>query len=138
VLFMLVAAVLIGLVAVSTALGLVWRASQGRVRAASGRIDGLELGSRATLLQISSEFCAPCRATNRVLGEVSTDGIRHIEVDIADRPELVSRFNVMQIPTTFILDAHGVVQARIGGAVRRDLVVAELDRVLAGVRLAVA
>ena len=29
---------------------------------------GLELGERATLLQFSSAFCAPCRVTRRVLG----------------------------------------------------------------------
>ncbi|HEU4336320.1 MAG TPA: thioredoxin, partial [Nocardioides sp.] len=33
---------------------------------------GHELGERATLLQFSSAFCAPCRATRRVLDEVTT------------------------------------------------------------------
>jgi hypothetical protein len=37
---------------------------------------------------------------------------------------------VLQTPTTLILDSDGAVRARIGGAVRRDLVIAELDRVL--------
>ncbi|CAN5444036.1 hypothetical protein BH10ACT6_BH10ACT6_11010 [soil metagenome] len=129
---MLIAVVLVGLVALATTLGLLWRASQGRVRAASGRVDDVELGDRATLLQLSSEFCAPCRSTARVLGEISNDDIRHIEVDIVNRPDLVSRFNVLQTPTTLILDADGTVLARIGGAVRREQVVAELDRVLAG------
>jgi thiol-disulfide isomerase/thioredoxin len=128
---MLIAAVLVGLVAVATTLGRVWRASQGRVRTASGRIDDVELGGRATLLQLSSEYCAPCRSTARVLGQISGDDIRHIEIDIVDRPDLVSRFNVLQTPTTLILDANGTVRARIGGAVRRDHVIAELDRVLA-------
>ncbi len=32
---------------------------------------GHALGERATLLQFSSAFCAPCRATRRVLGEVT-------------------------------------------------------------------
>lgn len=131
VLTMLIALALTALVAVATALGLLWRGSQGRVRAASGRIDGVELGGRATLLQLSSEVCAPCRATARVLGELSSDEIRHVEVDVADRPDLATRFNVMQTPTTFILDARGSVLARIGGAVRREVVLAELDRVLA-------
>ncbi len=129
---MLIAAILVGLVTLATVLGLLWRSSQGRVRAASGRIDDIKLGDRATLLQLSSEFCAPCRTTARVLGQLSSDDIRHIEVDIVDRPDLVSRFNVLQTPTTLILDASGTVLARIGGAVRREQVVAELDRVLAG------
>ena len=31
----------------------------------------LRLGERATLLQFSSAFCAPCRATRQVLSEVA-------------------------------------------------------------------
>jgi len=128
---MLTAATLIGLVAFATVLGLVWRAGQGRVRAGSGHVLDVELGGRATLLQLSTEVCAPCRATARVLDDLSTDGVRHVEIDITERPDLVSRFNVLQTPTTFILDGDGAVRARIGGAVRRDLVAAELERVLA-------
>jgi thiol-disulfide isomerase/thioredoxin len=126
---MQVLAVLVGLVAFATVLGMLWRASQGRVRTASGRVADIELGGRATLLQLSTEVCAPCRATAKVLDGLSSDDIRHIEVDIADRPDLVSRFNVLQTPTTFILDRDGVVRARIGGAVRRELIVAELEKV---------
>jgi len=128
---MQVAAALIGLVAVATVLGLVWRASQGRVQTATGHIEGVELGSGATLLQLSSEVCAPCRATARVLHTLHGDGVHHVEVDIADRPDLARRYNILQTPTTLILDASGIVRARIGGAVRRDAVVAELERVLA-------
>jgi thiol-disulfide isomerase/thioredoxin len=127
---MQVAAALIGLVAVATVLGLVWRASQGRVTAGRGSVSGIELGADATLLQLSSAVCAPCRATARVLRTLHTDAVRHIEVDVADRPDLAARFNVLQTPTTLILDAGGDVRARIGGAVRRDVVEAELHRML--------
>lgn len=126
---MQVVAVLVGLVVFATVLGMLWRASQGRVRLASGHVADVELGQRATLLQLSTEICAPCRATARVLGELSDDQVRHVEVDIADRPDLVSRFNVLQTPTTLILDRDGTVRARIGGAVRRDVIVAELEKV---------
>jgi len=128
---MQVAASLIGLVAIATVLGLLWRASQGRVTAATGSIEGIELGGTATLLQLSSEVCAPCRATAKVLGGIHEAGVHHVEVDIADRPDLASKFNILQTPTTLILDASGAVRARIGGAVRRDIVIAELERVLA-------
>lgn len=120
---------LIALVAFATVLGMLWRATQGRVRTASGSVSGVDLGPRATLLQLSTEVCAPCRSTARVLGELSDDDVRHVEVDIAERPDLVSRFNVLQTPTTLILDRDGIVRARIGGAVRRDVIVAELEKV---------
>lgn len=125
----MVAVVLVGLVALATGLGLLWRATQGRARTGIGRIADIELGGRATLLQLSTEVCAPCRATARVLHDLSDHDVRHVEVDIADRPDLVSRFNVLQTPTTFILDRDGAVRARIGGAVRRDVVLAELEKV---------
>lgn len=128
---MQVVAALIGLVAVATVLGLLWRASQGRVTPARGTVSGVELGGHATLLQLSSEVCAPCRATARVLGAIVADGVRHIEIDIARRPDLAAQFNVLQTPTTLILDSAGAVRARIGGAVRREVVEAELLRVLA-------
>ena len=103
-----------------------------RRRAASSSIDGVPLGERATLLQFSTEVCAPCRATARVLGELadSTDAVAHVDLDVTHRPDLAARYRVLQTPTTLILDRDGAVRARIGGAVRRDLVVAELDRVL--------
>lgn len=128
---MAIVAVLVGLVALATALGLLWRASQGRVLNATGKVSGIELGGNATLLQLSSEVCAPCRATAKVLGGIHEDGVRHIEVDIAHRPDLAAQFNILQTPTTLILDASGAVRARIGGAVRRATVIAELERVLA-------
>jgi thiol-disulfide isomerase/thioredoxin len=128
------AAAVLGAIAVATALGLVWRARTGRARA-----DGRELaeiagahgalGDHATLLQFSTEFCAPCRSTARVLGDLARrrDGVAHVEVDLTDRPELAGRLNILQTPTTFVLDPRGRSRARIGGAPRLAEVAALLD-----------
>jgi thiol-disulfide isomerase/thioredoxin len=129
--------VLASLVAGATLLGVAYRTAQGRVRRlASCRvvaIDGVELGERATLLQFSTEVCAPCRSTARVLDQIASShvDVEHVDLDVTHRPELAARYRVLQTPTTLILDADGAVRARIGGAVRRDIVRAELDRVLA-------
>jgi thioredoxin-related protein len=50
---------------------------------------------------------------------------------VTHRPDLASKFRIMSTPTTFILDRHGVVRARIGGAPRTADLRAELDRILA-------
>ena len=52
-----------------------------------------ELGERATLLQFSSAFCAPCRATRRTLAEVAAmvPGVTHVEVDAEHHLDLVRR-----------------------------------------------
>lgn len=87
-----------------------------------------ELGERATLLQFSSAFCAPCRATRRVLLEVAgmVPGIVHVEVDAEHHLELVRRLGVSRTPTTLILDAHGQEVSRASGAPTRDEVLATL------------
>ncbi|GAB2460930.1 thiol-disulfide isomerase/thioredoxin [Conyzicola lurida] len=128
-------AVLVGLVALATALGLLWRWQNGRLRTAAGTeivapgdIHG-SLGGHATLLQFSSELCTPCRATHRVLESLAAEssGVAHVELDITRFPDLTDRFGILQTPTTLILDRDGAVRARIGGAARAADVRAHLD-----------
>ncbi len=91
-----------------------------------------ELGERATLLQFSSAFCAPCRVTRRVLLEVAevVPGVVHVEVDAEHHLELVRRLGVSRTPTTLILDAEGREISRASGAPKRDEVIATLAAVL--------
>ncbi|NUU08054.1 thioredoxin family protein [Leifsonia sp. C5G2] len=131
--------VLVGLVAVATAAGLIWRATTGRAREVrrtevvqAAEVGVEPFGGRATLLQFSTAFCAPCRSTARVLDGVADDldGVRHVEVDLTHRPELADRFHILQTPTTLVLDGSGAVRARIGGAARSDDVRTTLHRIL--------
>ncbi|GAB3822530.1 thioredoxin family protein [Kribbella italica] len=89
---------------------------------------GVELGERATLLQFSSAFCAPCRATRRVLAEVEgmVDGVRHVEIDAESNLELVRRLNILRTPTVLVLDATGGTVTRASGAPRKADVIAAL------------
>lgn len=92
--------------------------------------DGLDidLGERATLLQFSSAFCAPCRATRRTLAEVATavPGVVHVEIDAEHHLELVRRLNILRTPTTLVLDSRGVEVTRAAGAPRKEQVLAAL------------
>ena len=89
---------------------------------------GQPLGPRATLLQFSSEFCAPCRATRKVLEDVASqdDGVRHVEVDAAERVDLVRLLDVRRTPTVFVLGPDGRVARRGSGLMRREDVLAAL------------
>jgi thiol-disulfide isomerase/thioredoxin len=82
------------------------------------------LGERATLLQFSSAFCAPCRATRRVLADVAdaTPGIAHIDVDAEHHLDVVRRLGILRTPTTLILDARGRELGRASGVPTKDLV----------------
>ena len=88
------------------------------------------MGERATLLQFSSAFCAPCRATRRVLTEVAevVPGVSHIEVDAEQHLELVRTLGVLRTPTTLVLDAAGRESTRASGAPRKEAVLASLER----------
>lgn len=89
---------------------------------------GEGLGERATLVQFSSAFCAPCRATRRVLGEVAemVPGVTHIEIDAEDRLELVRALDILKTPTVLVLDAEGRVVRRATGQPRKADVIAAL------------
>lgn len=89
---------------------------------------GAAAGERATLLQFSSAFCAPCRAARRVLGEVAdmVDGVAHVEIDAESHLDLVRRFNVVRTPTVLVLDSGGRVVRRAVGAPRKADVIAAL------------
>ena len=89
---------------------------------------GARLGERATLLQFSSAFCAPCRATRRVLDEVTglVDGVAHVEVDAEHHLEATRTFGILRTPTTIVLDASGAEVTRATGAPTRDQVLTAL------------
>ncbi|MFB6894068.1 TlpA family protein disulfide reductase [Kitasatospora sp. NPDC056327] len=89
---------------------------------------GEPLGERATLVQFSTAFCQPCRATRRVLAEVAgmVDGVAHVELDAEERLELVRRLEILRTPTVLVLDAGGRVVRRAAGQPRRADVIAAL------------
>jgi thiol-disulfide isomerase/thioredoxin len=142
------AGVLVGIVVLigATAFGLARRHGDGKLRgprpAAPQQEDspprriteadlGRPLGRRATLLQFSSSFCAPCRATRQVLAEVAdhAEGIAHVEIDVADRVDLVRLLDVRRTPTTFLIGSDGRIASRASGPPRKAEVLAALGEV---------
>ena len=89
---------------------------------------GADLGERATLVQFSSAFCQPCRATRRILNDVSRDvaGVAHVEIDAESHLDLVRRLDVRRTPTVLVLDAEGRIVRRASGQPRRVDVIAAL------------
>ena len=128
--------VCVAVLAAASAYGMLHRRRSGRVRV-RGRDDGKrlgadrlggELGERATLVQFSSAFCAPCRATRRVLGEVAgmVPGVAHIEIDAEEHLDLVRELDLLKTPTVLVLDADGRVVRRATGQPRKADVIAAL------------
>ncbi|MFE2148243.1 thioredoxin family protein [Streptomyces sp. NPDC059456] len=89
---------------------------------------GAEPGERASLVQFSSAFCQPCRATRRILAEVAAlvEGVEHIEIDAEARLELVRALGIEKTPTVLVLDAGGRIVRRAVGMPRKPDVIAAL------------
>jgi thiol-disulfide isomerase/thioredoxin len=89
---------------------------------------GSPLGERATLLQFSSAFCAPCRATRRILADVAgmTAGVAHVEIDAESRLDLVRALGVLRTPTVLVLAADGQIVRRASGQPRKADVIAAI------------
>jgi thiol-disulfide isomerase/thioredoxin len=129
--------VVCGLVlALASAYGALHRRRSGRIRVRGRDGDkrlgagelGEGLGERATLVQFSSAFCAPCRATRRVLAEVAAmvPGVAHVEIDAEEHLDLVRRLDILKTPTVLVLDADGRIVRRATGQPRRADVIAAL------------
>ena len=116
--------------ALATAYGLWYQRSRGNVvvKADKGLITesmiGVSLGSRATLVQFSSAFCSPCRATRALLEDVTADlaDVVHTEIDAEANLELVRTLDIRSTPTTLFLDRNGHEVGRAMGAPKRDQV----------------
>jgi thiol-disulfide isomerase/thioredoxin len=129
---------LLAAVVVAVGFGLYRRRTDGTFAAAAASpsawssvaasVPDAELGERATLLQFSSAFCAPCRTTRVVLSDVAgkVDGVAHVEIDAEEHLDLVRALDVRRTPTTLVLDRFGHEITRAAGAPRREQVLAAL------------
>jgi thiol-disulfide isomerase/thioredoxin len=139
---------LLGALAVAVTLGLVLRAREGRVRLSGHQpvLAGVTAGGQSgrpavelppavrelvvdppeqesvTLLQLSTTFCAPCRQASAALASLAeaTPGLRHVELDVTNTPEIAIGLGVLRTPTTIAFDAEGTELLRIRGVPRRD------------------
>lgn len=95
---------------------------------------GAALGSAATIVQFSSAFCQPCRATRSVIARVVADigipGVKVVEIDADDNLDLTRAWAVQSTPTVIFLDSDGTEVHRGSGQPRTADIVAGLGRAL--------
>jgi len=91
-------------------------------------IIGTELGARATMVQFSSAFCTPCRATKVLLEDMvkTMTDVCYAHVDAESHLELVRELDIRSTPTTLFLNHAGVEVGRAMGTPKRAQVHAAL------------
>ncbi|CAN2172032.1 thioredoxin, thioredoxin [Candidatus Nanopelagicaceae bacterium] len=123
----------------ASAYGFWWKLSRGAIRS-SKAIPGHQLtaaklgealGSRATMVQFSSAFCAPCRATHSLLSQMvlSMDDVKHIHIDAESHLEMVRELDIRSTPTTLFINKDGVEVGRAAGTPKREQVLAALANI---------
>jgi thiol-disulfide isomerase/thioredoxin len=138
--------VLVAVLAVATAFGMIWKSRNGHMKPARtqeagsapeaetllGEAElGRPLGGRATLVQFSSAFCAPCRATRVILADVAqlVDGVTHVEVDAESHLDLVRRLDIRRTPTVLVLGPDGRIAQRGSGQPHKADILAAIGKV---------
>jgi thiol-disulfide isomerase/thioredoxin len=123
--------------AIATAYGLWYQRSRGKVVVKSDKglitqeMIGTTLGSRVTVVQFSSAFCSPCRATRMLLEDVTAEmnEVTYVEIDAEANLELVRTLDIRSTPTTLFLDRTGHEVGRAMGAPKRDQVLSAISAI---------
>ena len=94
-------------------------------------IVGTELGSRATMVQFSSAFCTPCRATKVLLEDMvkTMPDVHYAHIDAESHLELVRKLDIRSTPTTLFLNGAGVEVGRAMGTPKRAQVHAAISAI---------
>jgi thiol-disulfide isomerase/thioredoxin len=75
-----------------------------------------------TVVQFSTAFCAPCRATRARLQQLQSTrpGLAHVDIDAESELDAVRELDVRRTPTLFYLGRDGSLIGRSSGAPRPD------------------
>jgi thiol-disulfide isomerase/thioredoxin len=135
-------AAVLGVALLLTVLAAWWlRTRSGAVRAAApaaeespmdpvfGRLGVRPGEADLTVVQFSTAFCAPCRATKARLEQLQATrpGLAVLHVDAESHLEEVRALDVRRTPTLFYLDRAGAVIGRSSGAPRPEELTALVD-----------
>ncbi|MBK8784243.1 MAG: thioredoxin family protein [Anaerolineales bacterium] len=77
-----------------------------------------------TLVYFTTPTCVPCKTIQRpaiqTLSQKLGNTLRVVEIDATEKPEVASRWGVMSVPTTFVIDPHGKLRHVNHGVTRTE------------------
>ncbi len=94
-------------------IGLYWAANRWTLRLSRVRLrqDSFLPKGMPVILYFTTPTCVPCKTIQRPalqrLKEQAGEKLQVVEIDASQQPEVASRWGVLSVPTTFIIDAKG-------------------------------
>ena len=148
----------IAILALTSVFGLYWRSQQGKLKTPAvegNRISNeeiskiirhkssfmvnsdlldehqMQLGKNVTLLQFSSAFCSPCKATAVVISQIvqGMDDVVYIQVASEENLKLVEKFDIKSTPTVIFFNRDGIEVGRAVGIPTKEQVIISINAV---------
>ena len=148
----------IAILALTSLFGLYWRSQQGKLKTPAvegNRISNeeiskiirhkssfmvnsdlldqhqMQLGKNVTLLQFSSAFCSPCKATAVVISQIvqGMDDVVYIQVASEENLKLVEKFDIKTTPTVIFFNRDGIEVGRAVGIPTKEQVLISINAV---------
>lgn len=105
-------------------------------RNSAGADDRLRITSDGTpaILYFTTPDCAACKAIQKPalarIQERLGDRLQVIEVNALEQPELASRWGVLSVPTTFVIDPQGKLRYVNHGATRAEKLLQQVEEII--------
>jgi len=94
-------------------IGLYWAANRWTLRRSRVRVrqDSFLPKGKPVILYFTTPTCMPCKTIQRPalqrLKDQAGEKLQVVEIDASQQPEVASRWGVLSVPTTFIIDGKG-------------------------------
>jgi len=110
-----------------------WRLANLRNRPTDWEILGTAPDGRPAILAFSTPGCAVCRSAQQpaldVLGRQLAGQVRILKIDLADRPDVATKYGVLTAPTTVVLGADGRIVSYNNGFAPAEQLAAQLSAI---------
>ena len=84
----------------------------------------LKKKNKLVIVDFWATWCGPCRMLGPIFEEVSKDyegKIEFVKIDVDEVSEVASEFNVMSIPSLFIIKGDEIIDQKMGALTKAQL-----------------